>query len=112
MWDKIKAWFKHSETIFLARLEAFSGLIIAAVSSLDWSPLLNLGVDTGASIKQGIYLGSIMFVKGLVTEWVRRRNTIDVNDKLIPTEIIKEVKTEIVTDLPPVVSVTKESINT
>lgn len=110
IWDNIKAWFKRSEVVFLARLEAVTGFIIAAVSAMDWSPLLNLGVDAGMSLKQGVVLGSIMFVKGVVTEWARRRNTIEVDSQLVPTSIVKEVKTEVVTDLPPVVIAKVETI--
>lgn len=113
LWNKLKAWFKYSETILLARMESLSGLIIASVSALDWSPMLNLGIDTGASIKQGVILGSIMFVKGITTEWARRRNTVEVDNKLIPTEIVKEVKTEVVTDLPaPVVTTKTDTVTT
>lgn len=109
-WESIKAWFKHSETIFLARIEAVTGLIIAGVSSMDWSPLLTLGVDTAMSLKQGIYLGSVMFVKGIITEWARRRNTVEVADKLLPTEIVKEVKTEVVPNLPVKTTTTTETV--
>lgn len=99
-WDSVKAWFKRSETVFLARAEAFTGMAIAGISAMDWSPLLTLGVDAGMSLKQGVTLGSIMFVKGIVTEWARRRNTVEVNDSLLPTDIVKEVKTEVKTELP------------
>jgi hypothetical protein len=108
--DNTKAWFKHSETILLARIEAFTGLVIGGISAMDWSPLLNLGVDTAMSLKQGVYLGSIMFVKGIVTEWVRRRNTIEVDSKLIPTDIVKEVKTEVTTNLPTTVTTTTDTV--
>lgn len=77
---------------------------------MDWSPLLNLGIDTGASIKQGVYLGSIVFAHGVVTEWVRRRNTVEVDNKLLPSEIVKEVKTEVTTVLPPSVVTTTDTV--
>lgn len=100
LWNDIKAWFKHSETVFLARLEAFSGLIIGGLSAIDWSPMFTLATDAGMSLKAGMTLGGVMFVKGIVTEWVRRRNTIEVDSKLIPTSIVKEVKTEVTTNMP------------
>lgn len=99
-WDTAKAWFKRSETIFLARVEAFTGLVVAGISAMDWSPLLNLGVDAGMSLKQGVTLGGIMFAKGLVTEWARRRNTVEVDNSLLPTDIVKEVKTEVKVEIP------------
>jgi hypothetical protein len=33
MWDKIKAWFKHSVTILWARVVALAGLLLAAGQS-------------------------------------------------------------------------------
>lgn len=110
LYNKIKAWFKYSETVLLARIEAISGLVIASISALDWSPLLTLGIDTGASLKQGIYLGSIMFVQGILTEWARRRNTIEVDSKLIPTEIVKSVTTEVTPNLPSVVTTETQTV--
>lgn len=74
-WEELKAFFKYSETIFLARLTAFSGLITATVGSVDWSPVFNgLGVDTGFSWKQTTWLGLGIFVKGIIDELARRRN--------------------------------------
>lgn len=90
-WTGIKAWFKHSETLFLARAELITGFVIASVSAMDWSPLLSLGVDTGFTWKQGVTIGSISVVKGLITELARRRNTQEIGDRLIPTdEVLKE----------------------
>lgn len=110
-WENAKAWFKHSETILLARIEAFSGFLIASLSALDWSPMFTLATDAGMSLKAGITLGSVMFFKGLVTEWARRRNTVEVDSKLIPTDIVKEVKTEVVTNPPAtVVSTTTQTV--
>lgn len=110
MLDKIKAWFKYSESIFIARVEALIGFVIAAASAADWGPLLTLGVDSATSIKAGIWLGSVWFVKGLTQEWARRRNTIEVDSKLLPTEIVKEVKTEVTTNLPPTVLETTQTV--
>lgn len=87
-WSGIKAWFKHSETILLARIELISGFVITAVSAMDWSPLLSMGVDTGFTWKQGMVLGSITLAKGLITELARRRNTQQIGDRLIPTDVV------------------------
>lgn len=109
MWNKIKDWFKHSETVLIARLEAFTGLVVAATSAADWGPLLTLGVDSTMSFKAGVWLGLTWFVKGIVQEWARRRNTVEVDSKLIPTSIVKEVKTEVTTNLPPTVTTTTDT---
>lgn len=75
LWEEIKAFFKYSETIFLARLTAFSGLLTAVMGSVDWSPVFSgLGVDTGFSWKQTTWLGIGIFFKGIIDELARRRN--------------------------------------
>lgn len=74
-WEELKAFFKYSETIFLARLTAFGGLITAVAGSVDWSPVFNgLGMDTGFSWKQTTWLGIGIFFKGILDELARRRN--------------------------------------
>lgn len=74
-WEETKAFFKYSETIFLARLTAFTGLVTAVIGSVDWSPVFSgLGVDTGFSWKQTTWLGIGIFVKGIIDELARRRN--------------------------------------
>lgn len=74
-WEELKAFFKYSETIFLARLTAFTGLLTAVTGSVDWSPVFNgLGMDTGFSWKQTTWLGIGIFFKGILDELTRRRN--------------------------------------
>lgn len=74
-WEEVKAFFKYSETILIARFQAFSGLITMAIASVDWSPVFDLfGVDTGFSWKQTFWLGFSLFFKGILDELARRRN--------------------------------------
>lgn len=72
--DLIASWFKNSETIFLARAEVVVGFLVTAISAMDWSPLLAVGADTGFTWKQGCTIGSMLIVKGIISEWARRRN--------------------------------------
>lgn len=74
-WAKIKAWFHDSETLFLARLDVFAGFIIAALATLDWAPLL----VTGLTFNQILSLGTLLFIKGVVSEWARRRRDPEMN---------------------------------
>ena len=76
-YNKIKDWFKRSETIFLARLEAASGFVIGAMNSIDWSPLLSLDFTHAFAWNQYSALGGIMLVKSIITELARRRNATD-----------------------------------
>lgn len=74
-WEEVKAFFKYSETIFIARLQSLIGLIMAVVGAVDWSPVFNLlGMDTGFSWKQTTWLGIGLFFKGIIDELARRRN--------------------------------------
>ncbi len=73
LWEETKAFFKHSTTILAARLTAFTGLIVAAVGAMNWSPLLALNVDTGFNRNQIVWLGILAFVQGLTFEIARRR---------------------------------------
>ena len=75
MWDKIKAFFSRSETIFLARLEALMGLMTGAISYMDYSLIERMG--TGLTKGQAMILGGIMFAKGLTAELARRRGATD-----------------------------------
>jgi len=69
-----KDFFKHSETIFIARCTALIGFTTAVLGALDWSPLLSMNLDTGFNRKQVIWLGMIMIFQGIATEVARRRN--------------------------------------
>ncbi len=73
LWGSTKAFFKHSTTILVARVTAFTGLIIAAAGLMSWGPLLSLNLDTGLSRNQVFWIGGITFLQGLITELARRR---------------------------------------
>lgn len=72
-WDEVKAFFKYSETIFLARLDMLSGLVLATLGSLDYTDFTSIDFSV-ASAKQVTWLGIGIFIKGIVSEFVRRRN--------------------------------------
>lgn len=66
MLEKLKAFFLNSETILLARLQAFVGVVIGVFLSLD--PSLFQGYVPPKWVP--IYL----LVIGVATEYARRRN--------------------------------------
>lgn len=76
-WGSIKSWFSNSETIFLNRIEVVAGIIVAGVATMDWSPLLSLGVDTQFNWQQLYFISGLSIVRGIVGEIARRRNTVD-----------------------------------
>lgn len=71
-WPAIRAFFKDSETIFLARLTYVAGLVIAAGAGMDWSPLLALAQDGGFDPTQAFRLGVFLFAQGIILEIARR----------------------------------------
>lgn len=73
-WTAVKAWFKDSETIFLARMEVLVGFIIAVVGAMDWSPLMTFDLSSGFDTKQLLIVGGMIIVKGVISEIARRRN--------------------------------------
>jgi hypothetical protein len=70
MWDKIKAWFKHSVTILWARLVAAVGLLLAAGQSMLQDPNVSGAIQTALQPK---FIPYYVIAIGLVTEIARRR---------------------------------------
>lgn len=70
-WDRTKAFFKRSETILYARIQAIAGLILAVLGSIDWSQIQTWDFTTP---RQTAWLGIGLVVNGFVTEILRRRN--------------------------------------
>jgi hypothetical protein len=62
MWERIKTWFKDSETIFWARLQVFIGSVFTVLTVTDLSPLL-----------PPKYLTIWLIISGVITELLRRR---------------------------------------
>ena len=110
-WNNIKSWFKNSETILLERSTVAFGFVMAGIAAMDWSPLFSIfGIGTAFNKAELYGLGALAITKGLFGEWARRRNTIEVNGSLVPTSIVKEVKTEVITNLPTEVTTTTDIV--
>lgn len=70
MWDKIKAWFKHSLTILWARVMAFAGILLAAGQALLADPNVTAAIQAALQPK---FIPYYVIAIGLVTEIARRR---------------------------------------
>jgi len=70
MWDKIKAWFKHSLTILWARVVALAGILLAAGQALLADPNVTDAIQTALQPK---FIPYYVIAIGLVTEIARRR---------------------------------------
>lgn len=73
MWDKIKAWFKRSETIFWARFQVALGIAMAVLPSLN--PMA--WFDQTLTPTQRWVLALTAIANGLWTEYLRRRRATD-----------------------------------
>lgn len=69
MWTKLKAWFKHSETIAFARLQMLLGAIMTTISVTD-PALFNQYVPEN-------WLPIYIVVSGILTELLRRARAKD-----------------------------------
>ena len=70
MWNKIKAWFKHSATILWARVVALAGILLAAGQALLADPNVTAAIQ---SVLQPKLIPYYVIAIGLVTEIARRR---------------------------------------
>lgn len=75
IWQRIRAWFKDSEVIALARtwLALGLGVFVSALAGMNWSLFLNTSL-TNAQIK---HLAIAMIVQGVVVEIARRLRATD-----------------------------------
>lgn len=71
--DTVKAFFKNSLTIFMARLTMFLGFITGVIGSLDLSPLATFDYTTDFKPKQLIGMAVGIVIGGVIFELSRRR---------------------------------------
>jgi hypothetical protein len=69
MWERITAWFKHSETIFLARFQIFVGALLSVIVTIE--PNLFLGM-IGSK-----WFPIFLIGHGLLVEYARKRRDDD-----------------------------------
>jgi hypothetical protein len=73
MWEKIKAWFRHSATILWARLVGFGGIVIAALGTMaDLFELPGIKESVQALLDPR-HVPYYIIAFALVTELARRR---------------------------------------
>ncbi len=70
MWEKIKAWFKHSATILWARIVALAGVLMASGMNLLGDQTAR---DAIQSALQPNFIPYYVIAIGLITELARRR---------------------------------------
>jgi len=96
--DKIWTVLGPVGSIIEARITALTGLIVAGVGFMDWSPLTSLfGAGTAFNKTQVMALGAIAFVKGIFSEITRRANDplLKVQAAVDEAPVVKKAKKQI-----------------
>lgn len=78
MWQKIKASFHDSETILIARIKMFVGMIFTAVqtSGVDLAGLITESAKVQAGLR---VFFAYLIVDGTLGEWARRNRADDLD---------------------------------
>jgi len=69
-WNKIKAWFRNSTTILWARIQVFTGLVVASLMTLASDPNVSGAIQSALQPK---FIPYYVITIGLITEIARRR---------------------------------------
>jgi hypothetical protein len=89
LWQKIKDWFYHSETVFLAFVTSVGGAITSAVAgvlaSTDYTSILNM-LKSGLTFTkpQLVIMGGSALALGVIQYIARVRGTKAVDGQLLP----------------------------
>lgn len=75
-WNTLRAWFRDSEVILLARLSVIYGFVLAALQGLDWTSLMSMDFSNGFD-KEGLTKASFWVIQGIVVELARRSRAQD-----------------------------------
>lgn len=93
IWNKIKAWFNYSWSIFIARLEVLTGILLGAVGGIDWDALMNLNWADGIYSKTNLIVAALIVIKGIVSEVGRRAGTVvTTTDQLVAVNIAEKAE--------------------
>ena len=93
LWTDVKAWFNYSWSIFIARLEVLTGILVGTLGGLDWYSLTNLDWSQGIANKTNLIVAALLVIKGLVSEIGRRSGTVTTtNAQLVPVNIAQDKK--------------------
>lgn len=93
LWTDFKAWFNYSWSIFLARLEVLTGILVGVFGGLDWTALVNLDWSQGLKSTGTMIVAAMLIIKGIVSEIGRRSGTVTTTtDQLVAVNIAEKAK--------------------
>lgn len=88
VWNKVKAWFNYSWSIFIARAEVLAGILVGAFTGIDWVSIMALDFRDSIYSKNNIILAVFLVLKGVISEIGRRSGTVtSTQDQLIPVNV-------------------------
>ena len=93
LWTDFKAWFNYSWSVFIARLEVLSGILIGIFGGLDWTALIQLDWSQGLKSTGTMIVAALFVIKGIVSELGRRAGTVTIaNDQIVAVNIAEKAK--------------------
>ena len=93
LWTDFKAWFNYSWSIFIARLEVLTGLLVGIFGGIDWTALTQLDWSQGIKSTGTVIVAAMLVIKGIVSEIGRRAGTVTVaNDQLVAVNVAEKAK--------------------
>ena len=94
--DKVKAFFAKSWSIFIARVEVFTGFLLGVFGGIDWTALSTLDWSDAIYSKNNLIFAGLLILKGIISEVGRRAGTVTTtNDQLVPVNIATKEGLEI-----------------
>lgn len=89
--DDVKAFFSRSWSIFIARLEVFTGFLLGVLGGIDWTALTTLNWVDAVYSKTNLIFAAILIIKGIISEIGRRAGTVTTTtDQLVPVNIAEK----------------------
>lgn len=92
-WTDVKAWFNYSWSIFIARMEVLTGILVGVFGGLDWYALTQLDWSQGFKSTGTMIVAALLVIKGIVSEVGRRSGTVvTAADQMLPVNIVETKK--------------------
>lgn len=93
LWTDIKAWFNYSWSIFIARMEVLTGILVGVFGGLDWYALTQLDWSQGFKSTGTMIVAALLVIKGIVSEVGRRSGTVTTTtDQLVAVNVAEKAK--------------------
>lgn len=96
LWTGVKQWFNYSWSVFIARIEVLTGLLVGIFGAIDWTALTQLDWSDGIKNYNTLIVSAMFIIKGIVSELGRRAGTVTAeNSQLVAENIAKKAKIKV-----------------